>query len=478
MEIIKHIKIRHIFLTGIAFLVSISTHAYGLGEKLNAVTCGINCSETSCSELAKAENPSLARIVVLAVIVFMLALFFSRKYKNKFYLAGGSILSMALVSLVFINPFVPQASSQNCAIVVVPSVGIVKDTATKEDFKSPDGDFEPLDNARQLTNSANSETKPINTSKSTENTINSATEFTSVGDEFSTSAREFSQTDSLSGSKIVQKTTSVKAETKETDYQLLYQLGVLFALLILISYLIKYEIFRKTKGLFLMASVAYLGFYKGACPCMILSFQNTLLAMFGQSIEWVSMVWFLGLLPLTYFFGKIWCGWLCHLGGFQDFIYQSPKLEILKSVKAQKILRNIRTGFLAVLIIQLLITKTNIYIHYDPFKVAFNLFSANHTGYVLLVLLLVTSVLIYRPFCRAVCPVGLILGWISLIPGARHLSKNESCVDCVSCAKPCRTKAMIYEDKKSILNVQDCVLCGDCMGSCKKNSLKMVNFRK
>ncbi len=469
MEVLKYIKIRYFILTGIVFLFSVYSYAYGLGAKLNAETsCAINCSETNCSELAKADNPSSARIPLLALIIFMLALFFYRKYKNKLYLAGGSILSLALASLIFINPFVQQASSQNCQVVIIPSVSTVKDTAIKDEFKDANSDFEPVENSKEFSTST-TETKKI---------INPTEEFTAAGNEFSAPTSEFSQPDSLSSASTIQKSTPVQPERKGTDYKLLYQLGILFLLLILISYFIKYENFRKTKGLFLMASVAYLGFYKGACPCMILSFQNTILAIFGQSIEWVSMVWFIGLLPLTYFFGKIWCGWLCHLGGFQDFIYQSPKLEILKSVKTQKILRNIRTGFLAVLIIQLLITKTNIYIHYDPFKVAFNLFSANHTGYVLLVLLLVTSVLIYRPFCRAVCPVGLILGWISLIPGARHLSKNDSCTDCVSCAKPCRTRAMIYEKKKSILNIQDCILCGDCLESCKKNSLKMVTFRK
>jgi NAD-dependent dihydropyrimidine dehydrogenase PreA subunit len=37
---------------------------------------------------------------------------------------------------------------------------------------------------------------------------------------------------------------------------------------------------------------------------------------------------------------------------------------------------------------------------------------------------------------------------------------------------------MIYENKKSELQVQDCILCGDCMGSCKKHSLYVVNLKK
>ena len=138
-------------------------------------------------------------------------------------------------------------------------------------------------------------------------------------------------------------------------------------------------------------------------------------------VSWVSMLWFLGLLLLTYFFGKVWCGWLCHLGGLQDFLFKVTGWYFLSSQKSQRVLNYIQIGLLATLLVQLLITRSNIYVHYDPFKVAFNLISANTTGYILLVLLLLSSVLIYRPFCRMACPVGLILGWVTLIPGARKL---------------------------------------------------------
>ena len=219
--------------------------------------------------------------------------------------------------------------------------------------------------------------------------------------------------------------------------------------------------------------MVYFGFYKGGCPCMISSFQNTILAILGKEITIISMLWFLGLIPLTYLFGKIWCGWLCHLGALQEFIFLPPKLKLLQTTNNQRMLRYMRGVFLIILLVQLMITRTNLFIHYDPLKVAFNLFSANITGYVLLVLLLVSSVLIYRPFCRAVCPVGLVLGWVALLPGAKRLTKDKSCIDCSSCSKPCKSHAMIYENKISSLQIQDCILCGDCMGSCKKGAIQL-----
>lgn len=454
----------------------------GLWAQTKAATddlnCTVTCSETNCIELSQTGNPAETRLLLLAIILFMLAMFLSRKYKNKLYIAGGSVASLLLVSLLFFNPFAQTASSQVPAVIVSPVVGMVEKTASSEEFKSPDGDFEAVDNAEFSETTVANKTTDVQKATQPGDFQEAGSEFAPAGDEFASPSAEFSASEPVKSPEKVTPSPAEPVDVKETDYKLLYQLAVLFVLLIMISYLIKYENFRKTRGLFLIISVGYLGFYKGACPCMILSFQNTILAILGQPVEWISMVWFLGLVPLTYFFGKVWCGWLCHLGGLQDFLYQSPKLKFLKTNKSQSILRYFRIGLLVVLVIQLIITKTNLYIHYDPFKVAFNLFSANTTGYVLLILLLASSVLIYRPFCRGVCPVGLILGWVALIPGARRLSKDENCIDCISCAKSCRTKAMIYEHKKSILNVQDCILCGDCLGSCKKNSLYIVNFKK
>jgi NAD-dependent dihydropyrimidine dehydrogenase PreA subunit len=409
----------------------------------------------------------------------MLSVFIYQNYKKKLVLAGGSFISLALLALLFVNPILGKDPKQACEVRIDKEIGTIKDTFAAAEFVVTTDEFEVETTSESPKKMVDSMTPVVNEPTKTSDEFAAPTgEFSQGSNEFVQVSGEFTSLDSTATTSEFGSLNGDSNTDQKKDYSLLYQLGVLFTLLILISFLIRYESFRKTKGLFLMASVVYLGFFKGACPCMISSFQNTILAILGSDIEWVSMVWFLGLIPLTFFFGKVWCGWLCHLGGLQEFLFQSPKLNILKLQKTQNILRYIRVGFLVVLIIQLLITRSNIFIHYDPFKVAFNLFSANLTGYILLIPLLISSVLIYRPFCRTVCPIGLILGWVALIPGARQLSKKDSCIDCISCSKSCQSKAMIYENKKSELQVQDCILCGDCMGSCKKHSLYVVNLKK
>ncbi len=258
----------------------------------------------------------------------------------------------------------------------------------------------------------------------------------------------------------------------------LLELAAQFALLILISLFIKNEKVRKLRPFVLLASLAYLGFYKGGCPCMIMSMENSMLIILGKTVKWTSIVLFVSLLPLTYFFGKIWCGWLCPLGALQEFLSASSKFKLLQSNKAQRNLRYLRVFFLIAFIVQTAITQTYLWGKIDPFKVAFNLTASNTIGVVLLILLFVTSILIYRPFCRGMCPVGLVLGWVTMIPGAKKITKKEACIDCRCCSNVCKTKAIVNENNKTILNAQDCIVCGDCFGSCKKDALCIVKMKE
>ncbi|MDR1975137.1 MAG: 4Fe-4S binding protein [Bacteroidales bacterium] len=291
-----------------------------------------------------------------------------------------------------------------------------------------------------------------------------------VADEFLPAAGEFEY--------LSEFTTASDDEFSEfpqpsIDKNLLYQTIVLLMLSAIIGLIIKYRLVRNSRGLILLASIIYLGFVRGACPCMIMSLHQVILFMLGNPVPFISMLWFLGLVVATYFFGKTWCGWLCHLGALQDVIFRSPGRKWLATEKSQRMIKYIQSGLLVVLIVQLVITRSIIFVKYDPFKVAYNLFSSNITGYILLVLLLVSSVLIYRPFCRTACPVGLLLGWATKIPGAKKLVVESGCNNCKSCVRSCKQQAIHSVDGKIKINTEDCILCGDCIGTCKKSLLSV-----
>lgn len=262
------------------------------------------------------------------------------------------------------------------------------------------------------------------------------------------------------------------------DMSRLYWVLVILVFTILAGVFVRHEKTRNYRGLFLLASLLILGFYRGACPCPIMSLHHTLFAVFGINANWIGMIWILALLPITYFFGKVWCGWICHLGALQEFIFLPGKIKIMQSKKAQNIMRYIRTFLLIALIVQIAITQSNIFKTIDPFKVAFNLRATNAVGWILLGLLLLSSVFIYRPFCKTVCPIGLILGWISKLPGASIIAPNKSCVACKSCFTNCDIKAITRDSNISQIDNQECIACGKCTTECKKEAMSFVRNSK
>lgn len=263
----------------------------------------------------------------------------------------------------------------------------------------------------------------------------------------------------------------------KTDYSTLYwTLGILLVTIIS-GFLVRLKKGIYFRGIILLSSLIILGFWKGGCPCMISSFENLFLSP-TVDVNWQSLIWFLGLITITYIFGRVWCGWVCHLGALQEFLYHPGKIKILQSEKAQRIMRITRVVLLGVLVTQLLITQTNIWCSIDPFKAAFNLFSTSTITYILLFLLIISSLFIYRPFCKTMCPIGLVLGWVAKIPGASIIGIKGKCTSCITCNSSCKINAITRDNKVSKIENQECIACGDCLYDCKQGSLMFLRKNK
>ncbi len=278
---------------------------------------------------------------------------------------------------------------------------------------------------------------------------------------------------------------------EKRNSQMYWIIGVLI-FTIIAGILVRFKATRNLRGLFLLISLFVLGFYKGGCTvCPIGGFQDFLLVIFGYKTGWIYILWFIAIIPITYFFGKVWCGWICHLGAIQEFLYLPRKIKILQTRKAQNIFRIIRYVLLGALIIQVAIMGTKYWCRIDPF---INIFGfkgfydmlINVTYFdleliiiiTLVVFVLISSLFIYRPFCRTMCPVGLVLGLITKIPGASVIGIKGECISCKMCEKSCEYKAIVRDEKLSIINNTDCIACGDCIDSCSQGSLKFLRKSK
>ena len=305
-----------------------------------------------------------------------------------------------------------------------------------------------------------SELKNDTTQVSKTDEFESSDEFSEFGDSTGDEFSEFSESDEI--------ISEPKHKTNWNRFN--WAIGILLATFFA-GIFVRHEKTRKLRPLFLLGAVVILGFYRGG-PGIISSFQNVILVALGDYWKWTAGILFIGVIILTYFQGRVFCGWICYLGAIQEFLYIG-KIKVLQTEKAQKIMRGIRYVLLSVLIVQLLITHTIEWNKIGPFRVLFNLYSPNITGYVLLGILLVSSLFIYRPFCKMLCPVGLILGLITKIPGASVLGITNSCTGCKICNTSCKINAITRDDGKvSKLDNQECIMCGECMSDCRIKSIK------
>ena len=260
--------------------------------------------------------------------------------------------------------------------------------------------------------------------------------------------------------------TATASLSKTYNTQPIIGLCVAFLLLCIIGLAYKTTTIQQMRPLIILCSLIYFGFVLGGCPCLLFYFQGFVLFMLGKTAFWFSFCAIIAIIVLSVVFGPIWCGWLCWLGALQEFLFQQNRWNLLKSEKTQRVLFCIQTSAFVALVIWIIFTQRPVLCGYDPFLSIVRLKIFNWTGYITVPVLLVSSLLIYRPFCRILCPIGWLLYVVKYLPFAAKLKISE-CSDCRKCHHYCKLHA-IHNKKVE----KTCMLCGEC----KKSNCSTISF--
>lgn len=86
----------------------------------------------------------------------------------------------------------------------------------------------------------------------------------------------------------------------------------------------------------------------------------------------------------------------------------------------------------------------------------------------ILILIVILSVKVYRPFCQYSCPLGAIYGWFNRFSLVQIHWKKESCVSCMACERACPVSLSIGE----ISHSPECIRCGKCIEACPEKCLR------
>jgi len=81
-------------------------------------------------------------------------------------------------------------------------------------------------------------------------------------------------------------------------------------------------------------------------------------------------------------------------------------------------------------------------------------------GTVVFVGILLLSMTFYRPFCRLICPYGVLLS-LGTWKGLFKLQRTDACIECKKCETACPTDEAKRDDGKA-----ECYLCGRCTDIC------------
>jgi formate hydrogenlyase subunit 6/NADH:ubiquinone oxidoreductase subunit I len=251
---------------------------------------------------------------------------------------------------------------------------------------------------------------------------------------------------------------------------------------------------------------------------LFLDFTGTLHAWFG----WLARVQLIpailaanfaiiaGIIFLTLLFGRIYCSTLCPLGVMQDGISwlsgrrKGKKLRFRHSRSLKWLRVGLGVIFIVALLVHALAPVVSLLDPYAAFgRIATSFFAPvwrlgnnllatiaeradSYAVYpvevfvkswtvfgVAAVWLAGLAVLAWwkgRIYCNSVCPVGTILGGFSSNAVFAPTIDNSKCTGCGLCERACKSECI--DSQKRDIDLTRCVVCFDCIDSCKLGAMK------
>lgn len=220
----------------------------------------------------------------------------------------------------------------------------------------------------------------------------------------------------------------------------------------------------------------------GACP--IGAFQAVVGASKFRFSYYISGF----LILLGVLMGRFICGFLCPFGWFQDLLHKIPCKKF--STKKLKPLRWIKYIVLLLTVILLPAFLVNDVGISDPIfckyicpqgvlEGAMPLSIVNEgirqalgvlftRKLIILLVVVVLSILFYRPFCKWICPLGAFYALMNKVSLLGIQVDDRRCISCGKCARVCKMDVDITKTPDHT----ECIRCGKCIKECPAEALR------
>ncbi len=259
-----------------------------------------------------------------------------------------------------------------------------------------------------------------------------------------------------------------------------------------------------------LAAVMFIGI-----TLLFLDFTGTM----HQWVSWMPKIQFLeavlalnvvviaALILLTLIFGRMYCSVICPLGVMQDIIAWFGKKARKNRYSFSKEVKWLRYPMLLLFIIALVAGVGVVFQLLAPYsafgRIATNLLQPLYIGgnnmlatiaeasdsylfyhhevwmrsLVSLIIAAATFGILFllawrngRTWCNTICPVGTALAVFAKFSWMKIRFDEQKCRNCSMCSKNCKAACIDY--KNHTVDYTRCVVCGDCIESCKFGALK------
>lgn len=226
-----------------------------------------------------------------------------------------------------------------------------------------------------------------------------------------------------------------------------------------------------------------------SCPGATMSCPIGSLQAVGGAPGFNLSHYVLGLLTLFGILGgRIFCGYLCPFGFFQDLLYKI-KTKKIKHPSFAKVLQLSKYAILALLVFIMPAFLVNEYGIGDPFFCKYICPSGTlFAGLPLMItnpplvdligglffwklglamIIVILAVVLYRPFCRYICPLGAFYAIFNGISFYKF-NINSNCINCGACERACGFDIPTYKDPNS----PECIRCDECIRVCPTDAIE------
>jgi ferredoxin-type protein NapH len=207
----------------------------------------------------------------------------------------------------------------------------------------------------------------------------------------------------------------------------------------------------------------------------------------------IGVALLVGILTVTLFFGRLWCGYLCPMGGLPELVsrlfhdrwkidYRAlPQVPIRYGYFLTYLILLPAIGFSACSLCNF-ITLPRLFeaLNGDLRGIAYLISTIGAVNLGLLVLLGFFAKL-GRGYCQFLCPIGAVDGLVNRmaakLPFVRRVRVERSrCTGCRVCAEVCICGAVRMVDRVAVVDQFSCMSCRECVVACEWGAIDWMHM--